>query len=260
MKFSITEQTPKLLKLQLKPQAFFYWLFGGLFAGAGIFIMLMTGKALNFSCSRIAPEPNSCQLTIKSLLGTKVQSWNIQEVQKAKADTTTVNAWNSYPLIIQTNRGSVELELVNADFTDKEAKAAQINTFLNTPQEKKLTIAEDSRLWTYPFGLLLIASGAVIIIYMMRNTSIICVVDKNVGKITINRQSWFGNTVLEAKLADVVGIKLHTFQVNHTQSYNVSLKLKSGKHIYIATGAMFTDESATKIIENIASFANISVY
>jgi hypothetical protein len=70
----------------------------------------------------------------------------------------------------------------------------------------------------------------------------------------------FFNAVLEAKLADVVGIKLHTFQVNNAQSYNVSLKLKSGKHIYIAAGAMFTEKSATKIIENISSFANIAVY
>jgi hypothetical protein len=260
MKLSITEQTPKLLKLQLKPQAFFYWLFGGLFAGAGIFMIVIMGKVTTFSCSRITPEPNSCQLTIKSLSDTKIQSWNIQEIQQAKADTSTVDKWNSYPLVVQTTRGSVTINLVNADFTDKEAKAAQINTFLKIPQEKKLIIAEDSRLWTYPFGLFLITSGAACIIYMMMNTSIICVVDKSVGKITINRKSWLGNTVLEAKLVDVVGIKLHTFQVNNAQSYNVSLKLKYGKHIYIAAGAMFTDESAAKIIENIASFANISVY
>jgi hypothetical protein len=260
MKFSITEQTPKLLKLQLKPQAFFYWLFGGLFASAGIFMMLSMGKAITFSCSRIAPESNSCQLTTKSLLGTKVQSWNIQEIQKAKADTTTVNAANSHPLIIQTNRGSVELDFLNADFADKEAKAAQINTFLNTPQESKLVIAEDMRLLGYAFGLFLIAGGAIGIVYQMMNMNIICIVDKNVGKITIDRKSWLGNEVLEAKLMDVVEIKLHTFQLNNTQSYNVSLKLRSGKSIYIATGSMFTYESATKTIENIASFANISVY
>jgi hypothetical protein len=146
MKFSITEQTPKLLKLQLKPQVFFYWLFGGLFASAGIFIMLMVGKAITFSCSRITLESNSCQLTTKSFLGRQVQSWNIQEIQKAKADTTTVDRWYSYPLIIQTTRGSVMVDLVNANFTEKEARAAQINTFLNTQQKAKLLIAEDNRL------------------------------------------------------------------------------------------------------------------
>jgi hypothetical protein len=108
--------------------------------------------------------------------------------------------------------------------------------------------------------LFLITSGAVTIIYMMKNVSIIYIVDKSVSKITINRQSWFGNTVLETKLADIVGIKLHAFQVNNAQSYNVSLKLASGKDIYIAAGPIFTVESATNIIENIASFANINDY
>ncbi|MEA5572017.1 hypothetical protein [Calothrix sp. UHCC 0171] len=257
MKFSIIEQTPKLLKLQLKPQAFLYWLFGGLFVAGGIFLMLALGKVTTFSCSRIAPEPNSCQLMTKSLSGTQIHRWNIKDIQKAKTDTSTLNQWYSYPLIIQTSRGYIAIDLINADFTEKEARAAQINTFLKTPQEPQLIVYEDSRLWSYPLGLFLIASGAVIIIYRMRNGIIICVIDKSFGKITINRKSCFGNEALEVKLADVVGIKLDTFQVKNSKSYNVSFKLASDKYIYIAVDPMFTAKSANKIIENIASFTNI---
>ncbi|WP_138498404.1 hypothetical protein [Nostoc sp. PA-18-2419] len=257
MKFHITEQTPKLLKLQLKPQATFYWLFGGIFIIGGVFLIAALGKATSFSCSRVGEEANICQLTTKNLLTTQTQSWHFQEIVEAKLDTTTTDAWGSYPFVLQTTHGSVLINLLNADSTKKEAKAAQINTFLKIPQEQNLTIGEDSRLWTYPLGLLMIAVGAVCIASILRNKKIICVVDKTVGKITIERQSWLGNQILEAKLSEIVTIELNSFEFDNILSYNIRLILADNHHIDLATASIFTATTANQIKETLTSFINL---
>ncbi|MEH2066968.1 MAG: hypothetical protein V7K47_02150 [Nostoc sp.] len=257
MKFHITEQTPKLLKLQLEPQAIFYWLFGGIFIIGGVFLIAALGKATTFSCSRIGGEANSCQLTTKNLLSTQTQSWDFQKIIKAKLDTTTTDAWGNYPFVLQTTQGSVLINLLNADSTQKKAKAVQINTFLKTPQEQKLTIGEDSRLWTYPLGLFMIAGGAVCIASILRQKKIICIVDKTIGKITIERQSWLGNKIAEAKLSEILAIELNLFEFDNISSYNIRLILANNHYIDLATASIFTATTANQIKETLTSFINL---
>jgi hypothetical protein len=257
MKLHIIEQTPKFLKLQLKSQPIFYWLFGGILTIGGVFLIVALGKTTTFNCSRIEGKPNSCRLITKNLFGTQIQSWRLQEIIKAKLDTTTTDVWGSYPFVLQTTHGSVLINLLNADSTQKESFATQINTFLQTPQEQKLMIGEDSRFWTYPLGLLMIAGGAICINSILRQRKIICIVDKTVGKIIIERQSLLGNKIIEAKLSEIRSIELSSFELDSVSSYNVRFILDSTRYIDLATVSMFTAQTANQIIETIASFINL---
>ncbi|MEH2177376.1 hypothetical protein [Nostoc sp.] len=260
MRLKILEQTPTLLKLQLKPAAILYWFFGGLFVAGGVLLITTLGKTTTFTCNRLEPTQESCQLITKSILKSQVKNWKLKEVLSAKLDTSTT-AGNSYPLVLVTRDGSIPIDLVNADSTQKESKAAQINAFLKNSREAKLTIHEDSCLWTYPLGLFLIASGAVCIIYMLMNNIIVCIFDKTLDKATIKREGWFGKEVIEAKLSEISGLNIDAVAIDtvtgtNSTSYNIVLNLVSDKNIYLAAGPMFTAKSAEQTIDAIASFLN----
>ncbi|MBE9003335.1 hypothetical protein IQ274_35570 [Nostoc sp. LEGE 12447] len=260
MKLKILEQTSTLLKLQLKPAAILYWFFGGFFIAGGVLLITTLAKTTTFTCNRVEPTQESCQLITKSILKSQVKTWNLKEVIGAKLDTSTT-AGNSYPLVLVTSNGSIPIDLVNADSTQKESKAAQINAYLKNSREAKLTIHEDSRLWTYPLGLFLIASGAVCIIYMLMNGTIICIFDKTLDKATIKREGWFGKEVVEAKLSEISGLNMDAVAIDtvtgtSSTSYNIVLNLVSDKNIYLAAGPMFTAKSAEQTLNAIASFLN----
>ncbi|MGF1934593.1 MAG: hypothetical protein RM347_009350 [Nostoc sp. ChiQUE02] len=261
MRLKILEQTPTLLKLQLKPAAILYWLFGGLFVAGGVLLITTLAKTTIFTCNRVKSTQQSCQLITKSILKSQVKNWNLKEVLGAKLDTSTT-AGNSYPLVLLTSDGSIPIDLVNADSIQKESKAAQINAFLKNSREPKLTIHEDSRFWTYPLGFFLIASGAVCIIYMLMNNIIICIFDKISGKATIKREGWFGKEVVEAKLSEISGLNIDavtidTVTVTSSTSYNIVLNLVSDKNIYLAAGPMFTAKSAEQTVDAIATFLKL---
>ncbi|MEH2104953.1 hypothetical protein [Nostoc sp.] len=261
MRLKILEQTPTLLKLRLKPAVILYWLFGGLFVAGGVLLIATLAKTTTFTCNRVEPTQESCQLITKSIVKSQFKTWNLKEVLGAKLDTSTT-AGNSYPLVLLTSDGSVPIDLVNADSTHKESKARQINAFLKNSREPKLTIHEDSRLWTYPLGLFLIASGAVCIIYMLMNSIIICIFDKTLDKATIKRKGWLGQEVIEAKLSEISGLNMDAVTIDtvtgtSSTSYNIVLNLVSEKNIYLAAGPMFTATSAEQTIDAIASFLKL---
>ncbi|MEH2081449.1 MAG: hypothetical protein V7K89_16050 [Nostoc sp.] len=261
MRLKILEQTPTLLKLRLKPVAIFYWLFGGLFVGGGVLLIATLAKTTTFTCNRVEPTQESCQLITKRIFKSQVKTWNLKEVLGAKLDISKT-AGNSYPLVLMTRNGSIPIDLVNADSTYKESKAKQINAFLKNSQEPKLTIHEDTRLWTYPLGLLLIASGTVCIIYLLMNNIIICIFDKTLDKATIERKGWLGQEVIEAKLSEIAGLNMDAVTIDtvtgtSSSSYNIVLNLVSDKNIYLAAGPMFTAKSAEQTIEAIASFLKL---
>ncbi|MEH2167290.1 MAG: hypothetical protein V7K41_11565 [Nostoc sp.] len=258
MRLKILEQTPTLLKLQLKPAAILYWLFGGLFVVGGVLLITTLAKTTTFTCNRVESTQASCQLITKSILKSQVKTWNLKDVLGAKLDTSTT-AGNSYPLLLITRDGSIPIDLVNADSTHKESKARQINAFLKNSQEPKLIIHEDTRFWTYPLGFFLIASGAVCIIYLLMNNIIICIFDKTLDKATIERKGWLGQEVIEAKLSEISGLNMDAVAIDtvtgtSSNSYNIVLNLVSDKNIYLAAGPMFTAKSAEQTIEAIASF------
>lgn len=262
MRLKILEQTPTLLKLQLKPAAILYWFFGGLFVAGGVLLITTLAKTTTFTCNRVEPTQESCQLITKSILKSQVKNWKLKEVLSAKLDTSTTDSGNSYPLVLLTSDGSIPIDLVNADSTQKESKARQINAFLKNTREPKLTIHEDSRLWTYPLGLFLIASGAVCIIYMLMNNIIICIFDKTLDKATIKREGWFSKEVVEAKLSEISGLNMDAVAINtvtgtSSSSYNIVLNLVSDKNIYLAAGPMFTAKSAEQTLDAIATFLKL---
>ncbi|WP_143845416.1 hypothetical protein [Nostoc sp. T09] len=185
------------------------------------------------------------------------KSWDIQDLQGAKLDTKTTDAWGSYPLLLLTKSGSFSIDLINADSTQKKRLAAQITTIIQGSQVSQLSIHEDSRLWTYPLGLFLILSGFVCIIYIAINGTIICILDKKLNKVTIERQGVFSKDVMEAKLSEIVGLDIDTFTVDSSSSYNIVFRLDSENDIYLANGPMFTAQSADQTFEAIANFLNL---
>jgi hypothetical protein len=68
-----------------------------------------------------------------------------------------------------TKNGSFNIDFINADADQKEAYAKKINAFLQDSQATKFNIGEDSRLWAYPLGIVLIAGGAICVVYVLMN-------------------------------------------------------------------------------------------
>jgi hypothetical protein len=256
MKLRILEQTPNLLKLQLQPQAMLYWLFSSIFAAGGLLLITAMGKTTNFTCNLVDSD-QTCQLVTQTILKSEVQSWNIRDIKEAKLDKTTTDDWGSYPLKILTKDGSFTVDFINADAVQKEAYAKQINAFLQDSQATKFNIREDSRLWAYPLGMVLIACGAICVVYVLINGQIVCTFDKTLGKMFIKRNSWFGDSVIEAKLREILGVDIDAVGVNRSTSYNIVIKLESEEEIYLSAGPMFTADSAEKTFEAIAHFLQL---
>ncbi|OUL28389.1 hypothetical protein BV378_07440 [Nostoc sp. RF31YmG] len=257
MRLNILQQTPTLLRVNLKPKGFLYWLFGSIFIAGGVFLVTSLGRATTLTCNRSTPTQGRCQLVIKGFLKSQVKNWDIQELQGAKLDTKTIDAWGSYPLVLLTKSGSFPIDLINADSTKKKRLAVQITTIIQESQVSQSTIHEDSRLWTYPLGIFLILGGSVCMIYITINRTIICILDKKLNKLTIERQGLFSKDIVEAKLSEIVGLDINAFTVDSSSSYNIIFRLDSENDIYLASGPMFTAKSADRTFEAIANFLNL---
>ncbi|BAY08877.1 hypothetical protein [Calothrix sp. NIES-2098] len=160
-------------------------------------------------------------------------------------------------MLLLTKSGSLPIDLINADSTQKAVKAAQINKFIQQVQVSQLTIQEDSRLWTYPLGIFLILGGLLCIIYIAINGTIICILDKRLNKVSIERQGLFNKEVEEAKISEIIGLDINTFTVEDSSSYNIIFRLESDNNLYLAAGPMFTAKSAEKTYGAIANFLNL---
>ncbi|BAT54426.1 hypothetical protein NOS3756_33950 [Nostoc sp. NIES-3756] len=156
-----------------------------------------------------------------------------------------------------TKNGSFNIDFINADADQKEAYAKKINAFLQDSQATKFNIGEDSRLWAYPLGIVLIAGGAICVVYVLMNGQIVCTFDKTLGKVIVKRDSWVGDSVIEAKLREILGVDIDVVRVNRSNSYNVVIKLESEEEIYLSAGPMFTADSAEKTFEAIANFLQL---
>jgi hypothetical protein len=89
------------------------------------------------------------------------------------------------------------------------------------------------------------------------NGQIVCTFDKTLGKVIVKRDSWVGDSVIEAKLREILGVDIDVVRVNRSNSYNVVIKLESEEEIYLSAGPMFTADSAEKTFEAIANFLQL---
>jgi hypothetical protein len=176
----IVQQTPTELTLRLRPVGL--WIFGGIFAVAGLAVIVFLGRATTLTCRRAEPTQVSCELMESGLPGLQLREISVSRLYGAEAETSTSSDGNTYRVVLLTSEGKVPFTAIYSSGSEaKQTTASHIATFVHTSEET-LTAQDDSRWFAYPFGSIFVAAGLFVISI---GQAVACSFDKALGSMTL---------------------------------------------------------------------------
>ena len=135
-------------------------IFGVIFTGAGVAIMVFFGKTTTLDCKRLEPPTNQgqCELLSKSILPIASEETiiPIKSLMDAKLDISYDDEDNSetYRVLLLTNmEQSIPFTFYySGERSDKQQQIQQIKNFIDNSNQVDLNIEQDDRLFGYLFG------------------------------------------------------------------------------------------------------------
>lgn len=248
MRVRFRERTKDRLVFQLRPvKLAAYYGFGVLFAVGGVFAAYLLGRATEFRCEREGALAGRCVYRHAVLAWSRRAEMSLGSVRGARVDVTQ----NTMTLVANTDSGDLRLDLIAADGRALDSLAAEINRFLNDEAVAAIAVREDYRLLGLAFGLFLVAAGAVCILAIER---IVCVFDRERGKVSIRSRSLLGPRRVDLPLERVSGVTTESFVLRGAESWNVLLALDRGQMVPLAAMPLFTTRSADEVRQAITEF------
>ena len=252
----ITEQTSTRLKLEDQNRQWLYGvLFGFPFVAVGLAISVTTANVTTLACQRTEPTQITCQRTIAGLLGT--QTTSIPEVRGAgviKAQGTGV--------VLSTAQGQVEL--VNHPMRvgeEQQQLVRQINAFVQTPQQAKLTIQQDDRWEGVLAGSAFFLPGvAVMLAALTIPMRVSCCFDKTVGQFTLEKQHRlvYRRQLVQHQLVKVQKAEVVQFsQSSRNPVYFVQLEVASVRPITLSPPTRDRQQCQT-VVDSINQFCKLA--
>lgn len=252
MRVRFRERTRDRLVFQLRPvKLAAYYGFGVLFAVLGVFAAYLLGRATEFRCEREGALAGRCVYRHAVLAWSRREEMSLGSVRGARVDVTQKLLYGTMTLVANTDSGDLRLDLVAADGREKDSLAAETNRFLNDEAVAAISIREDYRVLGLAFGLFLVAAGAVCILAIER---IVCVFDRERGKVSIRSRSPLGPRRVDLPLERVREVTTESFVVRGAESWNVLLALDRGQSVSLATTPLFTTRSADEVCQAITEF------
>ncbi|MDY6938205.1 MAG: hypothetical protein SWY16_11110 [Cyanobacteriota bacterium] len=131
-------------------------LFNGIgLVAAGFLTLHLFAGVKTLKCDRPnLDRPVTCQLTNAGIFGDRLTP--IKELQGARLQRRKGN----YRVVLQTDRGSVNFTNLHWFAKGKQEKrVAEIEDFLNSPEQKNLTIEQNSNWFAVPIAILFSIGG-----------------------------------------------------------------------------------------------------
>ncbi len=130
----IVQQTSSELTLRLRPVGL--WIFGGIFAAAGLAVIVFFGRATALTCKRVEPTQVSCELTESGLPGVQLREISVSGLYGAEVETHTNSDGNTYRVVLLTSEGKVPFTVIYSSGSEaKQITASHIATFVHTSEE-----------------------------------------------------------------------------------------------------------------------------
>lgn len=230
----ILELTPN--RVVLRDRAISLWFSAVAFILAGLTITAL-GKLTTLTCHRGLSPQSQCQLSRFGMLGIGSSQEQLNTLQGASVDRHySRKGGTTYAVMLSTGLGIVQLNsYYGGDRQPKEMIAAQINAFVDNPNQLSLQVQQDDRPWMLLFGGLPLVLGAVLGVAVCRITR--CDLDKTTEKLRIARWGVQGIQVSEYPLHQVVAADLITrirrYKGKLHTTYRISFRLMNGKQIHL---------------------------
>lgn len=258
----IVSQTPHQLKMKSDHS---FWavagtLLGFMFCSAGVAAMLLFSQLTVLRCQRLEPTQIECQLTTTGLLGS--QSTRVTNLERAAVATHTNEDSNTYSLVLFAAGQDIPFSQIrSSNYTAKKVNADRINAFINNPRQSALSVQEDNRWYGYFFsGIFIITGGAIVFASWWSKLIFDVVFDKNLGLLTITRQSARGQSHTQSWALEEIEKMLveETKDNDGDYSYWLFLKLKTGKQLSLSRFSLSSKAQAEAIAMQVCHFLGLT--
>lgn len=275
----VLEQTSNKLVFRLRPT--FAWGVEGFLSGIGLLFLVLV---LNFTpittltCDRsttdIATLQNTsnsaiCELVGVNWLGLEKSKTLISGLQQAIEETKADKDENGkisyrYGVLLQTIEGNVpftEYYFGNEyNYEERQELISQINAFIENPSQTSLTVQQDDRLTGF-VGLCISGFFFFLSLLIMALCPVItCSFDKELDRMTIKRQRWFGEKILEYSINEISDVKVEDSSTDDGSVYRVTLTLSSGENVSPTRSYTSGFEEKQYIAKLIKSFLNLGKF
>ncbi|MBD1863755.1 MULTISPECIES: hypothetical protein [Trichocoleus] len=224
----VVKETPNQLTLLHRP--IWLWLFGLIFAGAGLAAIATFGKVVTLNCNRTAPVQSNCQLKAAGLLGLAAQETALDSLQSAKVERSSSSDGDTFRVVLVTNQGEVPFtDYYSSGENGKQEIATQISTFLSSPQASSLTLQQDDRWFMFMFGSVFVIAGLAVAIGM--GEIVVCEFDRSSDSLILKRHGLFGTKVSERRIHEIEAVRVEESRDSDGSTYRVSLMFTVGDRL-----------------------------
>jgi hypothetical protein len=235
-------------------------LFGMLFLVAGVAAILLLGRLTVLMCQRLEPNQIECQLTSTGLLGS--QTTQITALEGAEVATHSDDDGDTYSIVLFAVGQKIPFSKIRSSgYAAKKANADRINAFVNNSQQSALSVQEDHRWFSYLFGSGFALTGGALVLASWRLKFITyAVFDKNLGRLTLRRQSALGQTQTQSwNLQEIVGLSVKEEKDSDgDRTYKLLLKLKSGQQLPLSRLFLNSQPQAEAIAAKLRQFLGLT--
>lgn len=283
--FAITRPSGKILEQTLNKLAFrlrptFFWGIEVFFSGIGLIGLLVTltiapittltynrtaPSQLSPSALQNAPASAICELVEINWFGREKSKTFISGLQGATEETkiekdSDGKTTSVYRVVLYTNGGDVPFteKYIAYDDENRQALISQINTFIENPLQASLKVQQDNKLLGYTgfaiSSFFLFLSLLVIALVPVIN----CTLDRELDRITIKRQRWFGTKEIQHLLSEISDIQVEYSSGNEGGTYRVTLSLSAGDNLPLTWSYTSGFEEKHYLAVLIKSFLNLS--
>jgi hypothetical protein len=235
----IVEQTPARIKLQTDQMQLVIskiWAgLGGIMLGLALMIFGMgpgegSGTLTTLTCERQNMSQGTCQLVSSRLIVSTKQEIPLSQLKAVSASIERGQ------ILLLTTAGEIPFAELQARYkvsTSDQKLIDKINRFIRNPQVASLQVKQDNRWIAYLFGGVAILSGSTLlgIALLVTESMIICVFDKTLGQMVLQKQRLFSRETVQRQLQDIQTIRLQEQRDeihNRIQSYRIFVVLKGG--------------------------------
>ncbi len=252
----VIQRTSTQLKLRIIP--WFIWMFGGIFAIAGLLPSLFTGKT-SLTCDRLPNGSGTCEILHSTLWQTRRQTFPLEDLQGTEVVSNPSSEGNTtYQVVLLLPEKSIPLSDFSSsdDRTHHQEQADRINQFVQDSTQSNLAIAED--LFSL-FGLMVIPSilfsGIGLLIICFFGQIIIIEFDKLSNQFILTRRGLLGTKRIEHPLRNIARSYVQRVR-SSCYSYFIKLMLTSGETFPVTFSSSGYDETF-RVTQEIQNFLGV---
>lgn len=251
----VIHRTSTQLTLRLIPWGM--WMFGGIFAIAGLLPSLLMGKT-SLTCDRLPDSSGTCEILQSTLWQTRRQTFPLEDLQGTEVVSNPSSEGNTtYQVVLLLPEKSIPLSDFSSsdDRTHHQEQADLINQFVQDPTQSNLAIAEDLfslfELRAIPS---ILFSGIGLLIICLFGQIIIIEFDKLSNQFILTHRGLLGSKRIEHPLKNIARCYVEPGRRN---TYGIQFLLTSGETFGLTSGSLSGYQEKFGTTQEIQSFLGV---